>query len=190
MTSKTTRNVSILAAVAVAAIAAYWYWSPLLAMSSMRDAAQKKDADAFNQYVDYPKLRESLKGQFSARMADVVGKSSGSSDMERAGAAIGTMFGLALVDRMIDAMVRPEMVMRSMSEAKLQNPMRQRESSSEESGKREEVKWTIERKGVDRVIAFGSDDSTSSTDARVGFVFDRSGFASWKLTEIRLPSGE
>ena len=31
-------------------------------LKSMRDAAQANDADAFNDKVDYPKVRESLKG--------------------------------------------------------------------------------------------------------------------------------
>jgi hypothetical protein len=43
------------------ALAAYWYWSPLLTMRTMRAAAEEKDADRFNQYVDYARLRESLK---------------------------------------------------------------------------------------------------------------------------------
>jgi hypothetical protein len=63
------------AAVVVAALAvpAYWYWSPYHALHSMKAAAQARDADDFNQYVDYPKLRESLKGQFSAMMAESLG---------------------------------------------------------------------------------------------------------------------
>lgn len=139
----------------------------------MRSAAQAQDANAFNQYVDYPKLRESLKGQFGARMADVMGKSnSGDNEFAKAGAAIGAALRMALVDRMIDAMVRPQMVMKAMNEAKLQSPG--------SASKRAELpgrnaQWNVVRKGVDRVIAYGQDGEKKA--GGVGFVVDRSGFA-------------
>jgi hypothetical protein len=86
---------------------AYWYWAPLLAIHSMRSAAERKDADTFNDHVHYPKLRESFMGQLSALMAEKMGQSSRSgSDMERAGAALGSMLGLVMVDRLVEAMVR------------------------------------------------------------------------------------
>ena len=175
---------------AIAAVGAYWYWSPVLDMRSMKASAEKKDADAFNQYVDYPKLRESLKGQFNAKMAGMLGRSSGGGDMERAGSAIGAMLGLALADKMIDAMVRPEMVMRAMSDAKLQSPMGPGSKEADAGGAKREVKWTLERKGLNRVIAYGADREQAMGDGRFGFVFDRTGFAAWKLTEIRLPTKE
>lgn len=81
-------------------------------MHSMRSAALAQDSDAFNQFVVYPKPHESFKGQFGAKMANAMGKSStGDNDVAKAGAATGAALGMALVDRMIDAMVRPEMVM-------------------------------------------------------------------------------
>lgn len=177
------------AIVAIAvAVPAYWYWSPYVAMRSMQSAAQAKDADAFNAHVDYPKLRESLKGQFSAMMADTMQSAGrGKSDMEQAGASLGAMLGMALADRFIDAMVRPEFVMKAMADAKLEAPGSAKPGNAD-TGKPREVRWTVERKGVDRVIAYGADSSQEPVDKQVGFVFDRSGFASWKLTEIRLPS--
>ena len=47
-------------ALTVAAVGGYWYYSPHLALKSMQTAAQEKDADKFNEHVDYPKLRESF----------------------------------------------------------------------------------------------------------------------------------
>lgn len=180
-------------ALLIAATGAYWYWSPYVAMNSMQSAAEKKDADAFNQYVDYPKLRESLKGQFSAAMTKELGKRpSGGGDFENAGAALGTMLGLAFADRFIDAMVRPEVVMQAMAEGKLQNPAgggKQSDTGTPAKQEREEIKWSMERKGVDRVVA-RSTQGDAPLDATPGFVFDRNGFASWKLTEIRLPAGK
>ena len=102
---------------------------------------------------------------------------------------MSAMLGLAIVDKMIDAMARPEMVMRAMSGAKLQNPaVSGSEAGAEPTGKAEGVKWINERKGADRVIAYGTDGASAPDASRVGFVFDRSGFASWRLTEIRLPA--
>jgi hypothetical protein len=95
------KNKSILAALvlAVAGIGGYWYFSPYLTMKSMRSAAQTADADAFNDKVDYPKVRESLKGQMTAMMAEKLGPT------DNGFAAFGAMLGMALVNKVVDAMV-------------------------------------------------------------------------------------
>ena len=49
------------------------YWSPILALRSLQTAAQDGDAEAFNEHVDYPRLRDSVKGQFSATLAQKLG---------------------------------------------------------------------------------------------------------------------
>ena len=82
----------------------------------MQSAAQEKDADTFTERVDYPKLRESLKGQLSAVMGEQMAKTQ---DAGNPFAALGSMLGLALVDRFVDAMVRPETVMRAMQEGQM-----------------------------------------------------------------------
>lgn len=191
--SKASRLAALVGAVLIAALGAYWYWSPYLAMNSMKEAAESRDADAFNQYVDYPKLRESLKGQFSAMMTKEIGKQqrSNGSEMENAGAALGAMLGLAFADKFIDAMVRPEMVMQAMAEGKMQDPTAGRESNDavKADASEKDVQWSVERKGVYRVIARGAQGEATFEESP-GFVFDRSGFADWKLTEIRLPATE
>lgn len=193
MTTKAARTTSIVAVLAVIALGAYWYWSPFLAIYWMKSAAELRDAEAFNQYVDYPKLRESLKGQFNARLVDAIGTSSGATDMEKAGAGFGAMLGLAVVDKMVDALVRPEMVMKAMNEARLPNPIpgakgRGDPGASGGSTQRD-VKLTFDRKGVDRLVVYArnSSEPDAATRQQVGFVFDREGFARWRLTEIRLP---
>ena len=49
------------------------------------------------------------------------------------------------------------------------------------------VKWTSERKGVDKYITYASKPGEPE-DRRVGLVLERSGFANWKLTEVQLPA--
>jgi len=179
----TSSKVGISAAViALAAVGGYWYFSPHVSLNAMRSAAIAKDADAFNDHVDYPKLRESLKGQ----MAAIVGEKMGSSSQSGA-ESFGAALGMALLGPMVDAFVRPEMVMRSMQDGKFQ-PRLGGEQSKADGASGKEVKWDIERKGMSKVIAYGQ--TSDSKDARPGFVFERYGFADWKLTEVRLPASK
>ena len=104
----------------VLAIAAYWYWSPLLAVHQLQSAAKAGDADTFNDHVDYPRLRESLKGQLTAAFTEhMASQQAPDNDFGKAGAALGAMLGMAMVDKMVDAFVRPETVMRAMQEGKM-----------------------------------------------------------------------
>ncbi|WP_067278242.1 DUF2939 domain-containing protein [Mitsuaria sp. 7] len=198
----TARKFSKVALVAaVLALAAYWYWSPWLAIHQMRNAAKAGDATAFNERVDYPLLRESLKGQLSGAIgARTNDRSESGSDIAKAGAALGSLFATAMVDRLVDAFVRPESVMRIMQEGKLMPRRDSRskapnEAPSDEGGetdgsatpsKREPI-WTTERQGVDTFILYAR-RAGQAEDRRTGLVFQRRGFASWVLTEIRLPA--
>ena len=173
----------ILAAIAVAsaAVGGYWYYSPYLVLKDMREAAQRKDADAFNERVDYPKLRESMKGQMSALMAE-----NAAASPNNGFAAFGAMLGMALVNQMVEALVRPEVVMRAMQSG----DMKQGSESPHASGTQSEtdkkpVEWTLERKNVDKIIAYRQEPG-QAVDKDFGILFERNGFTDWKLTEIRL----
>lgn len=167
---------AIAATIAVASIGAYWHYSPHLALHGMQAASKAKDADALNAYVDYPKLRESLKGQMAVEMAKAAKPDQG--EMGDAAAA----FGMMIVGPMIDAMVRPEFVMHAFNEANL------REKSSEggdEPAQKKDLDWSIERKTVDLVVVHVHDKNAVEVDTKpVGIVMERTGFASWKMTGI------
>ena len=196
----TKKTIKIAVIAAVVGIAGYWYWSPFLAIRQMQSAAQKQDADAFNERVDYPKLRESLKGQLSAVMGEKMAKT------QEAGnpfAALGSMLGMALVDRFVDAMVRPETVMRAMQDGQLSPkakpvgeapapPADKTIDPARQGPKDEKPKWTYDRKGVDKLIAYATDPQKpgAQNSEKLGVVFERSGFATWKLTQVRLPAVE
>jgi hypothetical protein len=179
-------------AAALVVIAAYWYWSPLLAIRQMQLAAKAGDADAFSDHVDYPRLRESFKGQFSAMLTEkMAAQSSNDDSAAKVGAALGMMLGTAMVNQFVDAMVRPEVViMRAMQEGKLM-PKKSADGGSStptDSGSPapQKVEWSAEHKGVDKYIAYAHRPGEAE-DRRIALVLERSGFATWKLTEIRLP---
>jgi hypothetical protein len=167
----------------VAALAGYWYFSPYLAMHQLQTAAQNNDADAFNERVDYPRLRESLKGQLSAKMATELANV----PQDNPFAALGLAVGSAIVNQMVDAFVRPEMMMRVINdgEFELQKPEMFSKGGTTST---EKMDWDVERKGLDKVILRGRESAASKKDdGQVDLVFERSGFANWRLTEVRSP---
>jgi len=184
-------------------VAAYWYWSPFLALRQLQTAARNGDADEFNRHVDYPRLRESLKDQFSVLVAQKLGTPQDSGNPL---AALGSMIGLGLVNQLVDVMVRPETVMAAMSHGRLAQPApaptpapapapgQVAPESAPPAGEGTQTdnkpRWTIDRQGANRMTAFAIDPAKPDepNSERLGLVFERSGFVDWKLTEIRMPS--
>lgn len=169
--------------VACAALAAYWYWSPYLALRAMQSAAIARDADAFNAHVDYPQVRASLKAQLSTRMAAQIGATV---DAKNPLAALGAMLGRTMSDKLVDAMVRPETIMQVMQHGQFgpAAPAAAPESANSPSNK---PKWIILREGANRMVAM-PEDSAGAPEKQVNIVFERSGFAQWKLTGVRMPA--
>lgn len=154
-----------------AAGAGYWHYSPYLAIQGVRSAVDQQDPESFNRYIDYAKLRESLKTQLTAKVAAEMG----TEPTENIGGALA----LAFVNQLVDALVKPEMVMAAMKEGHL-GP------KTADAGDKasQEVTWAVTRDTLNRVVVHGQ--SADSTE-KVGVVFERYGFASWKLTGIELP---
>jgi len=193
------KSLVALVLVVVLALAAYWYWSPFLAVRQLQTAAQNGDAKAFNLHVDYPKVRESLKGQFSALLAQKLGMQK---DSDNPFAALGSLIGLGVVNQLVDAMVRPETVMAAMTHGKLAQPAPspapapggsapsapQADGAAAEKTEKKAA-WIIDRQGANRMTAYAVDPAkpNQANAERLGLVFERSGFVDWKLTEIRMP---
>jgi hypothetical protein len=87
----------IYVAVAAAALAGYWFFSPYVTVYQLQTAAKAGDADAFNRHVDYPQLRDNLKGQLTAMTADPASP---------AGDILASKLGQLVVDKVTEAFVR------------------------------------------------------------------------------------
>jgi len=149
------------AAVAVTvAVAAYWYWSPLLVVHQMKEAVREHDVDAFNSHVDFPALRENMKDAMAGKPGD------GAFDN------LGRMLGGVVVD----ALVRPEAVMFVLEHGDFAKKQREQLAPPSAPGEAK-PKWMAERDGINRYIV---------RNDKVALVFVRSGFADWKLSELRL----
>ena len=184
----------------VFAVGAFWYWSPVLALRQMQTAAQNGDAETFNAHVDYPNLRESLKGQFSALVAQKMGAEQ---DKGNPFAALGNLIGLGLVNQMVDVMVRPEMVMAAMKNGQLAKtipappqpgvptpaPRDVAPPPDVVPANSERPRWILDRSGANTVTAYAVDPAKPDEPnaERLALVFERSGIVDWKLTDIRMP---
>ncbi|MGJ7509649.1 DUF2939 domain-containing protein [Variovorax sp. GT1P44] len=199
------RSLLAAALILLAALAAYWYWSPFLAVRQLQTAAQEGDAETFNAHVDYPRVRDSLKGQFSAIVAQKLGTQHSRNPL----AALGSMIGLGLVNQLVDAMVRPETVMAAMKNGQLAKPaaapsppapppQAAGEAPSaadtapppDRAPTENKARWVIERQGPSKITAYAVDPAKpdAPNSERLGLVFERSGFVDWKLTELRMPA--
>jgi hypothetical protein len=183
------RILSALAVLLIAGVAAYWYWSPYLAMRALRDAAVAADAGRFNERVDFPKVRESLKSQFSMRMTHEMDKQPArGNEIERAANNFGSMLAHALVDKMIDTAVRPETIMFAMREGKFKIENGGTREGEPGTGERKKVVWSTERQGLNTILFHIEGEGSGDRKDRMALVMQRQGFADWKLTDIRLPN--
>jgi len=154
----------------VVAVAAYWYWSPLLVVHQMKEAVRVHDVEAFNSHVDFPALRENMKDDIAGKPGD--------------DALSG--FGRLLGGVVVDALVRPEAVMfvlehgdfaKQRSGRHEDGGTRERDRGEEPSSGEAKPKWVTERDGVNRYII---------RNDKIALVFVRNGFADWKLSELHL----
>lgn len=155
----------------VVAAGAWWYFSPYWTLRQIQSAARAGDAKKLSAYVDYPAVREDLKGDFRRMML----KEAASRKQNDGFAAIGSAFALAMVDPVIDAMVTPEGV-----EAAFAN--RDKGKLEGRGGKLPDAPAdpVIERDGLDAFKVRGKDPSKGA------LVFARSGLG-WKLVGFDMP---
>jgi hypothetical protein len=103
--SRTSRSVVIaLLFVVVVAVLGVMYASPYIALDRLKRAADARDAQTVNQYVDFPLLRESLKDQVGQLLTRRI-------DIQKSGnplAMIGAMIGAALIGPLVDSYATPD----------------------------------------------------------------------------------
>jgi hypothetical protein len=153
------KALSVTVAVAIAiGVAAYWVAAPYVVMHQLQRAAQARDTEALDAHVDYPALRESLRGQVSATLADKIG-------------ALGSAIGMAVANPLINIAVQPDAVAASLRSGRWETV-----AATAANPPPDDVKWTYQREGFGIFVA-------QSKDA---FVLVRHGFADWKLSGIRI----
>ena len=183
------RAAALVLALFAGVVGAYWYWSPLWVVRQMQAAARAGDGATFNEYVDYGRLRESLKPQLAVLVGVPLPAASGAAT-EGPGAWVSALVR-AMSDRLVDALVRPEVVMQLMRVGRLAPregeppPGASSAASAADGPGRRRLVWTDERPGPDRYVVYALREGADPGE-RIGLVFERSGFARWRLVGLRL----
>jgi flagellar basal body-associated protein FliL len=103
--TRTSKSVlTALIVIAVIAALGLLYASPYIALDRMKRAADARDAETVNTYVDFPLLRESLKEQVGQLLTRKI-------DVQKSGnplALLGAMIGAALIGPLVDSYATPD----------------------------------------------------------------------------------
>ncbi|HZZ02840.1 DUF2939 domain-containing protein, partial [Paraburkholderia sp.] len=95
--------VTLIVIVVIAALG-FGYASPYMALNNLKRAADARDAQTVNEYVDFPALRESLKQQVTGLLSRRLDAHGNGNPF----AAIGAMIGVALIGPLVDAYATPD----------------------------------------------------------------------------------
>ncbi|CAN7301361.1 DUF2939 domain-containing protein [Caballeronia sp. LjRoot34] len=199
--SRTSKSVVItLLVVVVVAVLGVIYASPYIALDRLKRAADARDAQTVNQYVDFPLLRESLKDQVGQLLTRKI-------DIQKSGnplAMIGAMIGAALIGPLVDSYATPDGVAAILNGIPPQgDPGEKPPVPSEASGA------VVATPGAAPVVAspsapkpppqttagyrsfdtFAVNYQHGTGDARYSAILRRYGLFSWKLVAVELNDG-
>jgi uncharacterized protein YbjT (DUF2867 family) len=153
----------------------------------MRKAAEQKDFQAFGERVDYVKVRESVKSQLATRLAGQMQADADEGQSSKGFKALGAAFAMVVASPLIDAMVRPEFVMAALTKGEIEVvPGEVKEAVGVVVPPKGKPQWAFDRQGANKLVAFAKDPENPG-EIKAGLVFERSGFADWKLTGLNLP---
>ena len=124
--------------VVVAVLALAWLaLSPYIVLWQISNAVKSGDVDALSSLVDFPAVRESVKGSMMAAVTKSMADSSKSSSGAGAfGAGLGMLLAGPMVNTMVDGIVTPQGISNLIKTGKIPNPTQAasfQESSTEPS---------------------------------------------------------
>lgn len=181
-----TRWLGAAAAGAILLLAAY-LGSPLLAANALRAAAQTGNADKLQRLVDFPAVRESLKGQLNALIIESMQSDPELRNNPFAGFAAALV--PAIVNQAVDGYVTPDGLARMMaakppqSDGPRTDPAIPGSDSSAGAGTAPSIQHSYRDLDTYAITSVNPADP----QARFSFILHRQGLLGWKLARIELP---
>jgi len=159
---KNGKSIVLVAAAGVVLLLAYAWASPYLALGGIRKAILNNNPTVLERYVDFPRVRDSLKAQLNAAMMEEVQKD------DTRFAALGMALATNLINSVVDAYVTPEGL---ASVGTSQEPKKGDLAAIQQ--------WQIKRQGFSRVLIHPKDNPYD------GLVMERQGM-SWKVVRLQI----
>lgn len=156
-------------------VAGYLYASPYLALNSIKNAAQERDADKISSYIDFPSVKQGVKDQLKAKVAREMITSDSNDGFE----ALGSMFATAMIDPIVDGWVTPDGIAAIMVEDE-KNSSKNATSGKDKSN---DVEYET---SYDSFNVFHVDIGEIEKNDGIRVTMHRDGL-SWKVTGIDLP---
>ncbi|HEX6371991.1 MAG TPA: DUF2939 domain-containing protein [Longimicrobium sp.] len=157
--------------------AAWFYFTPFMAVNRLQAAAERGDAEALNEMVDFPALRVSIKSNMQDAVSRGIQKDGG------VFAAMGAAVTGVIVEPVVNAAVTPQGI------SLLMKGQRPADNDDDEPGDdenwRDDVKIQRGWEGADKFVVRYSD--RASGDERIALVMRREGLR-WRLSGVRFPT--
>lgn len=161
-----------------AALAASSWASPHWQLYRMRAAVEARDAQALSGYVDFPKLRESVKVQAMRRLG---ANEALAEPRSNPFGALSRAMARAVIDPVVDAAVSPAGVaaMLEAGDIRVQSTPDKPAPAAGEAP-REKLDYDLSYRGWNQAVVERADGGG------VAFLLDRHGLWSWKLAGVEL----
>ena len=172
----------------ITALAAGWYLvSPFAAVAGCRNAIVDLNAERASECIDFPVLRDNLKTELPALMAKQMQQDPEIRDNPFA--SFGMALIMPMVSAMVDVYVTPAGLRTAFEMAKSNQSGRGNEGENEEAAaaafRSSQLSDSLQKSslgydGLDRFKVTG----TGNDGTKLTLVFNRQGFADWKLSSI------
>lgn len=172
------RKWGIIAAVIAALFVAAYLGSPYWSARQFREAALAGDAEALEERVDFPAVRERLKSQLTAALTEKM-----TNDPEMKGnpfAGLGMMLVPTMVNNMVDGYVTPDGIAMMVKRGKAEKP------GAKDAGPAD-VEYDFAYQSLNRFSVTPHAKGVPATQAPT-FIFDRVGLFSWKMIRLNIPA--
>jgi len=169
---------------ALLALAGAYAASPLYAFHQLKQAAESGDRERLEALVDFPAVREAMRGQVESRVVKLARKADGIGLPGTVLGKLGSIFG----DRAVDKMVTPESLTTMVQLGETPRAHRRRlkaEGQEEAAADKIAVVTHYAYLTPDRFrvgVAPAQDPQTE-----IGLIMDRQALFGWRVKEIELP---
>jgi hypothetical protein len=168
-------TLATLVAAAVVVLAGVMYASPYITVAGLQRAVEARDAQGVAEYVDFPALKEDIKGKLLIEITK-----QGKTELKNNPfAAMGQVLAIGLVNQMADTFISPAGVMLMLEEG---NPAASAASKAPEpvpSADTEKRSYKVTYLNWSRVKIAPEGEPN-------GFIFRRDGLFGWKLVALDL----